>query len=42
MVEMFEFYGDVKVKEKKHNYQVSGKNTKNKNIEMIAIVKFYK
>lgn len=36
------FYGDVSVLEKKHNYQVSGKENKKENYEILALVTFYK
>ena len=42
MIDMFSFYGSVEIKQKKHNYQISGKSEKNNNTEMLAIVKFYK
>ncbi|WP_257141028.1 DNA adenine methylase [Lactococcus lactis] len=42
LVDKFSFYGLVEIKEKKHNYQISGKESKNKNKELLAIVKFYK
>lgn len=36
------YYGDVTLHKKKHNYQVSGKDNKNKNMELLIEVKFYK
>ena len=42
VVDLFSFWGEVEVKTRKHNYQVSGKQTKNQNLEMLAIVKFFK
>lgn len=33
-------YGSVEIKSRKHNYQISGKKNKNKNVELIAIIKF--
>ena len=42
MTEIFSFYGKVEIKQKKHNYQISGKSEKNNNFEMLAIVEFYK
>lgn len=42
MINIFSFYGEVEIKQRKHNYQISGKEAKNKNVEMLAIVKFYK
>lgn len=42
VINMCEFYGNVELKKKKHNYQVSGKENKNKNMELLIEVKFYK
>lgn len=42
VINMCSFYGDVSLKQKKHNYQVSGKENKNKNRELLIEVKFYK
>lgn len=42
MIDMFNFYGEVEIKEKKHNYQISGKKAKNNNYEKLAIIKFYR
>lgn len=42
IVNLFSFFGDVSVLEKKHNYQVSGKTNKHTNLELLMIVKFYK
>lgn len=42
IVNMCEFYGKTEVKERKHNYQVSGKEQKNNNLELLVIVEFYK
>ena len=36
------FYGQVDIISKKHNYQVSGKENKNKNTELLLKIKFYK
>jgi len=33
-------FGEVKIYEKKHNYQISGKDNKQKNIELIALIIF--
>lgn len=33
-------FGNVKIYDKKHNYQISGKDNKQKNIELIALIKF--
>lgn len=42
IVSMFKFYGEVEVKDRKHNYQVSGKENKNSNKELLITVKFYR
>lgn len=42
LVDRLSFYGQVEIKQKKHNYQISGKEAKNKNMELLAVVKFYK
>lgn len=42
IISMFNFYGEVEVKERKHNYQVSGKENKNRNKELLIIVKFWR
>lgn len=42
VINMCSFYGKVTLKQKKHNYQVSGKKNKNKNMELLIEVKFYK
>lgn len=42
IVAMFEFYGEVEIKYRKHNYQVSGKENKNKNEELLIILKFWR
>lgn len=42
IINMCAFYGKVRLKKKKHNYQVSGKENKNKNMELLIQVKFYK
>lgn len=42
VVNLFSFYGNVTVKEKKHNYQVSGKKTKKTNYEILALIELYK
>jgi len=42
IVSMFKFYGKVKIKDKKHNYQVSGKENKNKNKELLIMLEFYR
>ncbi|MDB1652817.1 DNA adenine methylase [Enterococcus durans] len=36
---LFSKYGSVSIEEKKHNYQVSGKNNKNNNYELLVILK---
>lgn len=41
ILDLLKQYGEVIIREKKHNYQVSGKNKKNKNIEFLFILKFY-
>lgn len=40
MKNMIEYYGTLTIKEKKHNYQVSGKINKNTNYEQLAILKY--
>lgn len=42
VINLFSFYGKVSVRRHKHNYQVSGKTTKNNNMELLIILKFYK
>jgi len=42
IVSMFKFYGEVEIKDRKHNYQVSGKKNKNSNKELLIILKFYR
>lgn len=42
IVSMFKFYGEVEVKDRKHNYQVSGKENKNTNKELLIMVKFWR
>lgn len=42
IVSMFQFYGEVEIKERKHNYRVSGKENKNKNKELLIILKYYR
>lgn len=42
IIKLFEEYGKVIVKEKKHNYQVSGKSNKNKNYEQLIILELKK
>lgn len=37
---MLEKYGHLDIKEKKHNYQISGKSNKNKNYEQLAILEY--
>lgn len=39
--EMLSKFGNIKVKEKKHNYQVSGKVNKNSNNELLFILKMH-
>lgn len=39
---MLEKYGTVIIKEKKHNYQVTGKENKNSSKELLFIIKIYK
>lgn len=39
---LLEFYGEVTVLEKKHSYQVSGKENKKENYEILALVTLYK
>lgn len=39
-VESIQKYGDIKIFEKKHNYQVSGTSTKQKNVELLALISF--
>lgn len=39
-VTMIAKYGNVEIFEKKHNYQVSGSKTKEKNLELVALVTF--
>ena len=34
----FSKYGEIRIKERPHNYQVSGKDNKNKNLELLAIL----
>ena len=38
MSDLMEKYGIVEIKEKKHNYQISGKDAKNKNYEALLIL----
>ena len=42
VINLCSFYGKVNLKKKKHNYQVSGKDNKNKNLELLIEVKFFK
>lgn len=39
-VKMISQYGNVEIFEKKHNYQISGSKTKEKNLELVALVTF--
>lgn len=40
IVDLFNYYGKVSIKERKHNYQISGKEKKSKNIEMMITLNF--
>ncbi|VTU51876.1 DNA adenine methylase [Latilactobacillus sakei] len=40
--EMISHFGKVSIFDKKHNYQVSGSDTKQKNIELLALIEFDK
>ena len=42
IISMFNFYGEVEVKDRKHNYQVSGKGNKNNNKELLITLKFWR
>lgn len=42
VMNLLTFYGNVSIKNHKHNYQVSGKATKNENMELLLVVQFYK
>lgn len=42
VINLCSFYGKVTLKKRKHNYQVSGKDKKNRNLELLIEVKFYK
>jgi len=42
IIDVLKSYGVVEIKERKHNYQVSGKVNKNKNIELLIILEFKK
>jgi adenine-specific DNA-methyltransferase len=37
---MLEKYGSVDIKEKKHNYQVTGKENKNASKELLFVLEF--
>ena len=38
ITQLFSEYGDVNVLQRKHNYQVSGKNNKNSNNEILIVL----
>lgn len=39
--DLFLMYGEVKIEERKHNYQVSGQDNKNENKEILMILTYY-